>query len=516
MANLPFLTLNSTVDDLRTTTNNLNVMLSDVDSDLGDRTSLNSSNKATFVDAYNELRIRVDGIDSATALNFDSAFSSVNILIDRADSNDANFVTRVRGSISAGGDISYNPATGIFSIDVEQIYTKANFDSDLNLALDTNAVTTTDLTEGTNLYYTTTRVNSAFDTRLATKTTTDLAEGTNLYYTDGRFDTRLATKTTTNLTEGTNQYFTQARARSSISIIDAGGDGSLSYSSSTGVITYTGPSAAEVRAHVSAVDAGGDGSFTYNSSTGAFTYTGPSASEVRAHFSEGEGINISSGVISGEDASTTNKGIASFNSSRFSVSSGAVDIADYGIINSKLANSSFILNGVGVSLGQNITANMTVYNIYPAAHNSFDLGASGTRFRTMYAGTFNGTATSAQYADLAEKYLADEDYPVGTVMSVGGVGEVTATTMYSGHSILGVVSENPAFMMNEGLVGGTYIALKGRVPVRITGQVRKGDRLAPSPERGVAQVDNDRTAWSFAIALHDTKEGEDTVEAVIL
>ena len=311
MANLPFLTLNSTVDDLRTTTNNLNVMLSDVDSDLGDRTSLNSSNKATFVDAYNELRIRVDGIDSATALNFDSAFSSVNILIDRADSNDANFVTRVRGSISAGGDISYNPATGIFSIDVEQIYTKANFDSDLNLALDTNAVTTSDLTEGSNLYYT-----------------------------DGRFDTRLATKSTTNLAEGTNQYFTQARARTSISVTDAGGDGSLAYDNSTGVLTYTGPSAAEVRAHVSAVDAGGDGSFTYNSSTGAFTYTGPSASEVRAHFSEGEGIDISSGVISGEDASTTNKGIASFNASRFSVSSGAVDVATGGIGATQLATDA--------------------------------------------------------------------------------------------------------------------------------------------------------------------------------
>jgi hypothetical protein len=57
---------------------------------------------------------------------------------------------------------------------------------------------------------------------------------------------------------------------------------------------------------------------------------------VRAHFSEGEGIDISSGVISGEDASTTNKGIASFNSSRFTVTSGAVDIATGGIANAQL------------------------------------------------------------------------------------------------------------------------------------------------------------------------------------
>jgi hypothetical protein len=356
MAKLPFLTLSSTVDNLRTTTNNLNNLIGDLallntagdsdlvqainfvdsdtnaridsadayfkarivsevatlnntidnlDSDVGTRTLLTTTNKTSVVAAVNEVTARVDLLDSANVTG------SIAIIEDRLDSNDAGFVSRVRGSLSAGGDIAYNSSTGQFSIDVEQIYTKANFDSDLSLALSTNAVTTTNLSEGTNLYYTTARVESAFDTRLATKTTTDLAEGT-------------------------NQYFTQARARTSVSVTDAGGDGSLSYNNTTGVLTYTGPSAAEVRAHVSAVDNGGDGSFTYSSSTGVFTYTGPSASEVRAHFSEGEGIDISSGVISGEDASTTNKGIASFNSSRFTVTSGAVDIATGGIANAQL------------------------------------------------------------------------------------------------------------------------------------------------------------------------------------
>jgi hypothetical protein len=301
MAKLPFLTLNSTVDNLRTNTNSLNNLI-------GDLALLNTAGDSDLVEAINSLdsdinviSARVDLLDSANLTG------AIAIIEDRLDSNDAGFVSRVRGSLSAGGDITYDSATGEFSLNVETVYTKANFDSDLNLALDTNAVTTSDLTEGSNLYYT-----------------------------DGRFDTRLATKSTTNLAEGTNQYFTQARARTSISVTDAGGDGSLAYDNSTGVLTYTGPSAAEVRAHVSAVDAGGDGSFAYDSSTGAFTYTGPSASEVRAHFSEGEGIDISSGVISGEDASTTNKGIASFNSSRFTVSSGAVDIATGGIANAQL------------------------------------------------------------------------------------------------------------------------------------------------------------------------------------
>jgi len=71
--------------------------------------------------------------------------------------------------------------------------------------------TTTNLAEGTNLYYTTARANTDFDTRLATKTTTNLAEGTNLYYTTARFDTAFSGKTTTNLAEGTNLYYTDAR-----------------------------------------------------------------------------------------------------------------------------------------------------------------------------------------------------------------------------------------------------------------------------------------------------------------
>ena len=143
--------------------------------------------------------------------------------------------TEVRAHFSAGGDLSYDANTGQFSIDVEQQYTKANFDSDLG---DAN---TGQLPEGTNLYYTTARADSDFDARLTNKTTTDVAEGTNLYYTTARadsdFDVRLTTKTTDNLTEGsTNLYYTTARADSDARhAISASGD--LSYDANTGVIS---------------------------------------------------------------------------------------------------------------------------------------------------------------------------------------------------------------------------------------------------------------------------------------
>lgn len=96
---------------------------------------------------------------------------------------------------------------------------------------------------------------------------------------------------------------------------------------------------ADFRNKISVTDAGGDGSLSYNSTTGVITYTGPSASEVRAHFSAGTGISITNGVVAGVDATTTVKGVASFNSSFFSTASGAVSIADNSISAAKLKDA---------------------------------------------------------------------------------------------------------------------------------------------------------------------------------
>jgi hypothetical protein len=131
----------------------------------------------------------------------------------------------------------------------------------------------------------------------------------------------------------------------------------------------------------------------------------------------------------------------------------------------------------------------------------------------IYASLFQGTATAALYADLAEKYLADQEYEVGTVVAVGGIAEVTASSY--GELAIGVVSANPAFMMNKDLEGGTYIALKGRVPVKVNGAVKKGDRLVAG-DRGCAQVAADRLDV-FAVALESSDDAEvKLIEAVVL
>lgn len=133
----------------------------------------------------------------------------------------------------------------------------------------------------------------------------------------------------------------------------------------------------------------------------------------------------------------------------------------------------------------------------------------------MFAVIFNGTATSAQYADLAEKYLADKEYEVGTVVSVGGEAEVTAAE--EGDRAIGVVSLNPAFMMNSELENGTYVALKGRVPVKVIGSVKKKDRLvaAENGHARTAMPDEYHNVFAVAIGSSDD-ENSKLIEALVL
>ena len=127
---------------------------------------------------------------------------------------------------------------------------------------------------------------------------------------------------------------------------------------------------------------------------------------------------------------------------------------------------------------------------------------------------FNGTATAARYADLAEKYLADKEYVPGTVVMIGGEKEVTASDVNT--RAVGVVSADPAFMMNKDLEGGIYIALKGRVPCKAYGSVAKGDRLVAGPA-GTAMAAHGNYANVFAVALESTgTRAENIIEVLVL
>jgi len=175
-------------------------------------------------------------------------------------------------------------------------------------------------------------------------------------------------------------------------------------------------------------------------------------------------------------------------------------------------NIASITNADGVS--GNITINGTQTPTFSSivktgTNGSGNIGQSDNRFGTIF-----GTATTAQYADLAEKYTTDQEYEPGTVLTVATGGEAEATTTWlSNQRVLGVVSTNPAFLMNDA-APGQAIALRGRVPVKVVGPIRKGQPLISNQDgKGIFGDSNN----SFAIALETNEEhAVKLVECVIL
>lgn len=136
----------------------------------------------------------------------------------------------------------------------------------------------------------------------------------------------------------------------------------------------------------------------------------------------------------------------------------------------------------------------------------------------LYANIFRGIATSAQFADLAEKYISDYEYEEGTVVVFGGEKETTITEKYADTRVAGAISKNPAYIMNSES-SGQAVALRGKVPVKIVGTVKKGDLLVTSNVPGFAQVAlaNFSANAVFAKSLEDKdSEQPGTVVAVII
>lgn len=140
-----------------------------------------------------------------------------------------------------------------------------------------------------------------------------------------------------------------------------------------------------------------------------------------------------------------------------------------------------------------------------------DIGQSGNKYATIYATTFSGEASSALYADLAEKYVADRYYDPGTVMVFGGEQEVTESMLDYETAVAGVVSTKPAYLMNSEQQGEFVvdIALVGRVPCKVIGPVFKGSVLVTSEHAGVAMaIDNTKFIPGCIIgrAMEDHRE----------
>ncbi len=134
------------------------------------------------------------------------------------------------------------------------------------------------------------------------------------------------------------------------------------------------------------------------------------------------------------------------------------------------------------------------------------------------ANIVTATATAARYADLAEIYASDENYEPGTVVKLGGSAEITQTTSIEDMNVFGVISTDPAYLMNSE-AEGLPVALKGRVPVKVIGKVLKGERLISSHMPGVAMaigfVEYDPRKVIGRSLDQKTTDGLGVVEAVI-
>lgn len=312
------------------------------------------------------------------------------------------------------------------------------------------------------------------------------------------------------ITEGsTNLYFTNARARGAVSVTDSGGDGSLAYNSTTGVITYTGPSASDVRAHfsagtgititngaiattitqytdalaraaVSVTDSGGDGSLSYDSATGVITYTGPSATDVRAHFSAGTGVTISSGQISiGQAVGTTSNvtfndltvsGNLTVSGTTTTVNTETINLADNIILLNSNETSTPSQNA-GIEIERGTSTNVAFQ--WNETSDVWEYTVDGTNYIPVVGTTATQTLTnktisgsSNTLSNIANASLTNSSVTIGstsvslgaTATTLAGLTSVTATSFVGALTGNASTVTNGVYTTDTGTVTNTMLA----------------------------------------------------------
>jgi hypothetical protein len=417
---------------------------------------------------------------------------------------------RARGAISVSGDISYNSSTGV--------------------------ITTTGL---------------------ASSDTGDLAEGSNLYYTNARADARTAISTAANTTaweayadqaevDAESAAATDATTKADQALVDA-----KAYADTAESDAVASAESKDVVRATAATGYTDSREIAITSSYEAYADTAESDAIASA---ESKDVVRAAAAVSYTDAAiaalsdsapatlnTLNEladalgDDANFSTTVTNSIATKLPLAGGAMTGAITTNSTFDgrdvatdgskLDGIEASAdvtdATNVTAAGAVMDseLTAIAHvkslNQALTTSSSPSFTAVTATDFHGEATTAKYADLAERYSADAVYEEGTVVMFGGDMEVTASHGYGSMKIAGVVSMKPAFAMNEDAGSNDthpYIALQGRVPCKVMGDVSKGDILVASDDSGVAtkwmDADSDpRMTAYIGIAISDAVDG---------
>ena len=257
---------------------------------------------------------------------------------------------------------------------------------------------------------------------------------------------------------------------------------------------------------VTSVNSGIFGSIRSNANISAATTLTAAGAATAQSLSSNSFVTVHTTLVTG--GNTTVNGLA--------VNASATVGSTLGVIGSITAAGGLQNTPIGNTTATTATfTTVMTGNVLPTTANAFTLGNSSTWYSAVYA-----TAVQSYYADLAEKYIADHEYEPGTVVVFGGTEEITVTTRTGDKRVAGVISTDPAYLMNMSS-SGLPVALRGKVPVKVVGQVSKGDLLITSDEPGYAVSVGFRSDYSpnavFAKSLVDDRSyGPRTIWAVIL
>lgn len=380
-----------------------------------------------------------------------------------AFTNDTGFVTvaGARGAIGQGTGIVYNKTTGIISADTAVMATKQYVDnsitgvtagvSSVNGINGVVTLTTDNINEGAiNLYYTPNRVRSALS----------FAAGSGAY----NNTTGLITIPT-----DTNQLTNTANFLKPFTLT-LNGDltGNVSVDNTSAALTIT----ARVAANSVALGTDTTGNYVANVAQGnGVTVTGTA----------GEGATFTVG-----HAATSTQANVEATSNTF-VSGVTFDAFGHvtGVVTGSPTDTLESVTLRGAVTSSALTVNNTTASTSTTTGAIKVVGGVGIGGNIYVGGIMNGTATSARYADLAEVYTSDAEYAPGTVLVFGGEYEVTISTKSHDSAVAGIVSTDPAYLMNS-MSQGVPVALSGKVPCRVQGPVKKGDVLVTSYIPGVA------------------------------
>jgi len=388
-----------------------------------------------------------------------------------------NVTGDITGNVTGNltGDVTGNADTAT-ALETARTIAGVSFDGTANISL-----TTDNITEGSNEYYTAEKVDDQVNTLLQVSTgisktyddangtltltntspdqTVSLSAGAGIS-TSGTYPSFTITNTqpdqTVSLTAGTGitvsgtyPSFTIANSGAGISLTDlsandTGGLGSFSYDNTTGVFTYTGPSDANVRALISAVDNGGDGSLSYNSSTGVISYTGPSAGEVQAHITKTyvDSLGIAASTADTLSTPRTINGVSFDGSANISFDTDSVSEGT--------SNLYYTTARFDTAFGTKNTGDLTEGgNLYYTSERVDD------RVANLVVA---GTSISSTYDDVNNTLTIANTAPDQTVALTAGTGITTSGT-YPNFTVT-----NSAPDQTVSLTGGANVTVTGTYP----------------------------------------------------